>query len=60
MKPVPGTLKVHGVTVIGIGEHKVLVRNVSCYCEKCFINPNHYDVILFLHVSPVGNLVFLA
>lgn len=32
-KPVKGTMKVHAV--IGRGNSKLLVRDTSCYCEKC-------------------------
>ena len=31
-----GTLKLH--TVVGIGDQKLLVRNLSCYCDSCWIH----------------------
>lgn len=34
LKAVPGTMKVHAVN--GSEENKVVVRNVSCFCNGCF------------------------
>jgi hypothetical protein len=33
IKAIPGTMKVHAV--IAKGNHKILVRSTSCYCQKC-------------------------
>ena len=34
IKPVQGTMKVHAA--IGLGNNSVMVRDVSCFCFKCF------------------------
>ena len=34
IKPVQGTMKVHAA--VGLGNNKVMVRDVSCFCFKCF------------------------
>ena len=34
IKPVQGTMKVHAA--VGLGNNSVMVRDVSCFCFKCF------------------------
>ena len=34
IKPVQGTMKVHAT--VGLGNTSVMVRDVSCFCFKCF------------------------
>ncbi|XP_063953700.1 uncharacterized protein LOC135153666 [Lytechinus pictus] len=46
LKSVKGTMDIHSVIGMGSEDLHVLLRNTSCFCEKCVVKDGEYDVNL--------------
>ncbi|KAJ8044972.1 hypothetical protein HOLleu_07881 [Holothuria leucospilota] len=72
VKAIAGTLKLHAV--VGVGDQKLLIRHLSCYCDKCSMHPEADHQVLNMcdgwvthnvircdsHADPITNVLLSA